>query len=66
MNSISLVLALTDSHKWEVDVMDVKYSFLHGILKEEISMEQSSGYVQNDSILACCLKKSLYGLKKAP
>ena len=29
-------------------------------------MEQPPGYVQNDSILVCRLKKSLYGLKKAP
>ena len=29
-------------------------------------MEQPPGYVQNDSSLVCCLKKSLYGLKKAP
>jgi hypothetical protein len=29
-------------------------------------MEQPLGYVQNDSSLVCCLKKSIYGLKKAP
>jgi hypothetical protein len=29
-------------------------------------MEQPPGYVQNDSSLVCCLKKSLYGLKQAP
>jgi hypothetical protein len=29
-------------------------------------MEQPLGYVQNDSSLVCHLKKSLYGLKKAP
>jgi hypothetical protein len=46
--------------------MDVKSSFLHGDLKEEIYMEQPPGYVQNDSSLVCHLKKSLYGLKKAP
>jgi hypothetical protein len=46
--------------------MDVKYSFLHEDLQEEIYMEQPPGYVQNDSSLVCRLKKSLYGLKKAP
>jgi hypothetical protein len=29
-------------------------------------MEQPPGYVQKDSSLVCCLKKSLYGLKQAP
>ena len=29
-------------------------------------MEQPPGYVHNNSILVCRLKKSLYGLKQAP
>jgi hypothetical protein len=66
MNSIRLVLALAASHKWEVHQMDVKSSFLHGDLKEEIYMEQPPGYIHNDSSLVCRLKKSLYGLKQAP
>jgi hypothetical protein len=39
MNSICLVLSLVASHKWEVHQMDVKSTFLHGGLKEEIYME---------------------------
>jgi hypothetical protein len=66
MNSIHLDLALVASHKWEIRQKDVKSAFLHGDLQEEIYKEQPTGYVQNDSILACCLKKSLYGLKQAP
>jgi hypothetical protein len=66
MSSIRLVLSLSASHKWEVHQMDVKSSFLHGDLKEEMYMEQPPGYVHNDSSLVCRLKKSLYGLKKAP
>jgi hypothetical protein len=66
MKSIHLVLALVTSHKWEVHQMDVKSTFLHGDLQEEIYMEQPPGYVQNDSNLVCHLKKSLYGLKQAP
>jgi hypothetical protein len=46
--------------------MDVKFSFLHGDLKEEIYMEQPHDYVQNYSDLVFHLKKSLYGLKQAP
>jgi hypothetical protein len=66
MNSICLVLSLAASHKWEVHQMDVKSTFLHGDLQEEIYMEQPPSYVQNDSSLVCCLKKSLYGLNQAP
>ena len=46
--------------------MDVKSAFLHEDLHEEIYMEQPTGFIQIDSSLVCQLKKSLYGLKKAP
>eukprot|EP00253_Pinus_taeda_P004620 PITA_04620 len=66
MNSIRLALSLAASLKWEVHQMDVKYTFLHGDLHEEIYMEQPIGLIQTDSSLVCRLKKSLYGLKQAP
>ena len=66
MNSICLVLSLVALHNWEVHQMDVKSTFLHGDLQEEIYMEQPPGYVQNNSSLVCHLKKSLYGLKQDP
>eukprot|EP00253_Pinus_taeda_P036077 PITA_36077 len=66
MNFICLILSLAASFKWEVHQMDVKYSFLHGDLHEEIYMEQPPSFIQIDSSLLCQLKKSLYGLKKAP
>jgi hypothetical protein len=34
MNSIHIVLSLSTSHKWEVQQMDVKSTFLHGIFQE--------------------------------
>jgi hypothetical protein len=46
--------------------MDVKPTFLHGDLQDEINMEQPPSYVQNDSSLICQLKKYIYGLKKVP
>jgi hypothetical protein len=46
--------------------MDVKSTLLHGDLQEKNCMEQPPGYVQNDSNLVCCLKKSLLGLKQTP
>ena len=45
--------------------MDVKCAFLNGDLTEEIYMQQPQGFSTNPS-LVCRLKKSLYGLKKAP
>eukprot|EP00253_Pinus_taeda_P001452 PITA_01452 len=66
MNSICLVLSFAASFKWEVHKMDVKSTFLHGDLHEEIYMEQPPGFIQTDSSLVCHLKKSLYGLKQAP
>ena len=47
--------------------LDVKTSFLHGDLEEDIYMEQTEGYqVKGKEKLVCRLNKSLYGLKQAP
>eukprot|EP00253_Pinus_taeda_P008383 PITA_08383 len=46
--------------------MDVKSTFLHGGLHQEIYMEQPPTFIQTDSSLVWFLKKSLYGLKQAP
>jgi hypothetical protein len=45
--------------------MDVKNSFLHEDLSEDIYMEHPHGFIQNSS-LVCQLKNSLYGLKQEP
>ena len=47
--------------------MDVKTTFLHGDLNEDIYMQQPEGFVQKGKQkLVYKLKKSLYGLKQAP
>ena len=47
--------------------MDVKTTFLHGYLEEEIYMKQPEGIVvKGKKELVCKLKKSLYGLKQSP
>ena len=55
MNFICLVLSLAASFKWEFHQMDVKSSFLHLDLHEEIYMEQPPGFIQKDSSLVFSL-----------
>ena len=47
--------------------MDVKTTFLHGAIKEEVYVEKPLGFeVQDQNTHVCKLKKALYGLKQAP
>ena len=55
-------------HKgFKVYQMDVKSTFLNGILDEEVYIEQPKGFVDpNKRDMVCKLCKELYGLKQAP
>ena len=67
MTSIRTILSLVAAEDLHLEQLDVKTTFLHGDLEEEIYMEQPEGYeVKGKEKLVCRLKKSLYGLKKAP
>jgi hypothetical protein len=47
--------------------MDVKMTFLNGIIEEEVYIEQPEGFeVQGRDSHVCRLKRALYGLKQAP
>jgi hypothetical protein len=47
--------------------MDVKTTFLHGDLEEEICIKKPQGFVvKGNKELVWKLKKSLYGLKQSP
>src|SRR4051812_46243645 len=47
--------------------MDVRTTFLHGELEEQIYMRQPEGYIQKGQEgMVCLLRKSLYGLKQSP
>ena len=64
--SIWYLLAHAALQDWEIEVMDVKLAYLHGVLEEEIYMEQLEGFVaQGDWDKVCRLVCSLYGLKQA-
>ena len=67
MTSIRTVLSIVASMNLEVEQLDVKTTFLHGDLEEEIYMQQLEGFFEKGKEhLVCRLKKSLYGLKQAP
>ena len=47
--------------------MDVKSTFLNGILDDEVYIEQLEGFVYpNKRGMVCKLHKALFGLKQAP
>ena len=52
---------------FKVYKMDVKSTFLNGILEEEAYIEQQDGFVDdNNKDMVCKLHKALYGLKQVP
>jgi Reverse transcriptase (RNA-dependent DNA polymerase) len=47
--------------------MDVKSTFLNGVLEEEVYVEQPPGYMKAEKESKVLkLRKTLYGLKQAP
>lgn len=65
--SIRLLLSAVVYHDLELEQLDVKTAFLHGVLKERVYMEQHEGYVKKgQEKMVCLLRKSLYGLKQSP
>jgi hypothetical protein len=67
MTSIRTILSLVVVEDLHLEQLDVKTTFLHGDLEEEIYMQQPHGYeVKGKENLVCRLKKRLYGLKQAP
>ena len=67
MESIRILLALACHLKFKLHQMDVKNSFLNGILKEDVYVAQPKGFIDSHfPDLVLYLKKALYGLKQAP
>eukprot|EP00253_Pinus_taeda_P028962 PITA_28962 len=67
METMRAMLYIAAQNKWKVYQMDVKSSFLNGVLKEKVYIEQPPGYEKKgQEHKVCRLKKTLYGLKQAP
>jgi hypothetical protein len=67
LTSIRFVLSIAATFDLELEQMDVKTTFLHGDLEEEIYMMQPEVFiVKGKKELVYKLKKSLYGMKQSP
>ncbi|GJY70136.1 retrovirus-related pol polyprotein from transposon TNT 1-94 [Tanacetum coccineum] len=67
IEAIRIFLSYATHNNMVVFQMDVKTSFLNGILKEEVYVSQPEGFVHQDHPNHVFrLKKALYGLKEAP
>jgi hypothetical protein len=67
LGSICILLAYGTYHGFKLYQMDVKSAFLNGPIKEEVYVEQPSGFKDSEyPTHVYMLSKALYGLKQAP
>lgn len=67
MDTVRMILALVAQRSWKNFQLDVKSTFLHGTLSEDVYVEQPKGYVKKGSEhMVYKLHKALYGLKQVP
>nr|GFA34266.1 retrovirus-related Pol polyprotein from transposon TNT 1-94 [Tanacetum cinerariifolium] len=67
LDAIRILLAFTTHMNMIVYQMDIKTTFLNGILRKEFYVSQPDGFVDQDNMNHVYkLKKALYGLKQAP
>eukprot|EP00253_Pinus_taeda_P001704 PITA_01704 len=65
--STRAVISIAAEMGWKIHQMDVKNSFLNGVIQEEVYIEQPEGFeLHGRESHVCRLKKALYGLKQAP
>ena len=64
VNSIRLLLSVATAFDYEVEQMDVKTTYLHRDLEEDIYMKQPKGFtVKGKKELVCKLKKVFVWVK---
>lgn len=67
LEGVKTLLAYSSYKRLKVYQMDVKSSFLNGILEEEVYIEQPKGFVDlENKNVACKFQKDLYGLRQIP
>jgi len=65
--SVTSIMAIAVEMGWKIHQMDVKTSFLNGLIEEEVYIEQPHGFeVFGRESHVCLLKKALYSLKQTP
>lgn len=66
-SSIRAIIFVVAQMGWKIHQMDVKTTFLNGVIEEDIYVEQPEGFEAHgrDSYV-CGLKRELYGFKQAP
>ena len=58
--SIKTIMVLASMMKWNLHQMDVKTTFLNGVVEEEVYIEQPQGFQVGDIVTHVCkLKKAL-------
>ena len=66
-DTIRLVISLAEQKSWSIFQLDVKSTFLHGDLEEQVFVDQPPGYIKTgNEHKVYKLRKALYGLKQAP
>ena len=67
MDTVRMIIALVAQRSWLIHQLDVKSTFLHGELSEDLFVEQRKGYEQKgNEHKVYKLHKTLYRLKQAP
>ena len=60
-------MAIVAEMGWKIHQMDVKTTFLNGLIEKEVYIEQPLGFeMHGRESHVCRLKKALYGMKQAP
>lgn len=67
IETVRFLIALAASNGWEIHHLNVKTAFLHGDLKEDVSVSQPEAFaVKGSEEKVYKLNKALYGLRQAP